>query len=109
MSYPLLAWVYPSVRTERALIEQELPFERTQDHPNSMEIPLARTERALIEQELPFARTDGHPNSMEIPLARTEGALIEHRATLLLAPRASWLARNIRYVSSCLMVRSLVT
>lgn len=74
-----------------------------------MEIPLARTEGALMEQVLPFERTEGHPNSIEIPLARTERALIEHRATLLLAPRASWLARNIRYVSSCLMVRSLVT
>lgn len=57
----MLAWVYPSVRTEH--------------HPNSMEIPLARTERALIVQVLPFARTEGHPNSMEIPLARTEGVL----------------------------------
>lgn len=91
----MLAWIYPSVRTEH--------------HPNSMEIPLGRTERALIEQVLPFERAEVHPNSMEIPLARTERALIEHRATLLLAPRASWLARNIRYVSSCLMVRSLVT
>ena len=99
----------PLARTEGALIEQVLPFARTEVHLNSMEIPLARTEGALIEQELLFARTEVHPNSMEIPLARTEGALIEHRATLLLAPRASWLARNIRYVSSCLMVRSLVT
>ena len=57
------ARVYLSVRTERALIEQELPFERT--------------ERALIVQVLPFERTEVHPNSMEIPLARTEGALIE--------------------------------
>lgn len=34
-----------------------------------------RTERALIEQVLPFARIEGHPNSMEIPPARTERAL----------------------------------
>ena len=64
----MLAWVYPSVRTERALIEQELHFERIEHHPNSMEIPLARTEGALMEQVLPFERTQGHPNSMEIPL-----------------------------------------
>ena len=64
----MLAWVYPSVRTERALIEQELHFERIEHHPNSMEIPLVRTEGALMEQVLPFERTQGHPNSMEIPL-----------------------------------------
>ena len=40
-----------------------------------MEIPLARTEGALMEQVLPFERTEGHPNSIEIPLARTERAL----------------------------------
>uniref|UniRef100_UPI0040288070 hypothetical protein n=1 Tax=Prevotella sp. TaxID=59823 RepID=UPI0040288070 len=99
----------PLARTELALIEQELPFARTEGHPNSMEILLARTEGALIEQELPFARTEHHPNSMEIPLGSHRGCLDRARITLLLAPRASWLARNIRYVSSCLMVRSLVT
>ena len=40
-----------------------------------MEIPPARIERAVMEQELPFERTEGHPNSMEIPPARTEGIL----------------------------------
>ena len=35
-----------------------------------------RTEHALIEQELPFQRTQGHPNSMEIPPVRTEGVLV---------------------------------
>lgn len=58
----------PFARKGLPLVRMGLPFARMKMTVARKKITPARTERALIEQVLPFERTEVHPNSMEFPL-----------------------------------------